>query len=283
MRIAMLYVCTGKYDAFWRTFYETCEEFFYPDIAKEYFVFTDSKTIIENHISNVHCYYQNKAGWPYDTLLRYNWICTIQDKLRMFDFCYFINANSRFLRVIDESIIPLPSEERKYIFWIHSHNYEDFTGTTFKPERNPKSTACIPEGQKCRAYGGGFWGGKSDSIIEMCCTLRDRISQDMRNGIIAVWHDQSHLEKFGTEIKPYDIPNGIIASEENADLNICYLIFLDKNKFGGNDYLREESLKERIKHKPKKIYGRILKCTEKTGFNQYIHFIVSILKNLIAK
>jgi len=38
MKIAVMYICTGKYECFWDEFYRTSEQYFYPDIDKHYFV-----------------------------------------------------------------------------------------------------------------------------------------------------------------------------------------------------------------------------------------------------
>lgn len=277
-KIAILYICTGKYDVFWEGFYNSCEKMFFPDVEKNYYVFTDSRALIETKNKGIQCFYQKKNGWPYDTLLRYNWICMIQDKLRKYDACFFMNSNSQFLRRVDQSVIPLPTPQMPLVFWIHSHNYDDYTGLSFHPERNPISTAYIPEGEECRAYGGGFWGGTGEAIVEMCCTLRDRIAQDLNNGYIAVWHDQSHLEKYGSEHEVFNIPNGIIASEENADLENVYMIFRDKRHFGGNDSLRDVSFREKIKHFPKNLYRKFLGITKGSGIDKALIRLVQRFK-----
>ncbi len=44
MRIGILYICTGKYDIFWKDFYLSAERYFMQDqsFIIEYYVFTDS-------------------------------------------------------------------------------------------------------------------------------------------------------------------------------------------------------------------------------------------------
>ena len=86
------------------------------------------------------------------------------------------------------------------------------------------------------------------------------MSYDLANGFIAVWHDQSHLIKYATEVQHYNIENGLVSYEEYADFDKAVLVFPAKAKYGGNDTLREVSLKERLKHLPKKTYSKMLKC-----------------------
>lgn len=259
MKIAMLYICTGKYEIFWDKFYETSKKYFYPSDEKEYYVFTDSKRIIEQKNPDVKVYYQAKSGWPYDTLLRYQWFCSVQDYINKCDFAYYVNANSEFLKTVDETVIPYPTKEKPYVLSIHPRFYDDKLGETFNPERNPISTACVPEGTPCRSHCGAFWGGTAEAVIKMCNELRDRTSKDLQNNFIAIWHDQSHLIKYATEVPHYNIENGLISYEEYADLDKAVLIFPAKSKFGGNDKLREVSTQEVIKHMPKKIYASLLK------------------------
>ena len=116
-KIAVLYICTGKYEIFWDKFYQECELSFYPNIEKHYFVFTDSHTIIQSKDGAVSTYYQIKTGWPYDTLLRFQWFMTIQDRLHEYDACYYFNANSTFRHVITEDILPFPTSEKPIMLW----------------------------------------------------------------------------------------------------------------------------------------------------------------------
>lgn len=278
MKIAIIYICTGRYDVFWDDFYKSSEKYFYPEIEKHYFVFTDSKRMIELKETNVHPYYQCKSGWPYDTLLRFNWICTIQDILTTYDYCYFCNANSLFLKEVNNNIIPLPTAKIPLIFSIHVRGYEDTTGSSASPERNPNSTAYVSEGTPCRAHSGGFWGGLSDDVLRMCRTLRDRIAQDLNNGIIAIWHDQSHLIKYATEVKHYNVEKGIVASEEYADKNICAMIYRNKENYGGNDSLRDVSLSDRLRHFPKKCYSKLLIICGKVKLDKTLRAVVHLFK-----
>ena len=45
--IAVLYICTGKYVAFWEKFYKSFEENFLKNSQVEYFVFTDAENLYQ--------------------------------------------------------------------------------------------------------------------------------------------------------------------------------------------------------------------------------------------
>ena len=246
MKIAITYICTGSYDIFWDEFYESCEKFFYPGDEKEYFVFTDAKRMFELKNPKIHVIYQQKAGWPYDTLLRFNLFCMIQDSLLQYNLCYFFNANSKLLRPFTKEVIPYPTKHLPITTSLHILNYDDTLGETFHPERNPSSKAYVPQGTYCRAYSGGFFGGTSEAFVEMSRTLRDNIADDLRKGIIAIWHDQSHLIRYAIDHPNYIVAKGLIASEEFADMNCAILIYRNKANYGGNNKLRNITRKERV-------------------------------------
>jgi hypothetical protein len=283
MEIAILYICTGSYDIFWDNFYDSSQRNFYPEHNKTYYVFTDSNEIMQTKYENVHTYWQAKSGWPYDTLLRFNYFCTIQDKLKKYDLCYFLNANTEIRKTVTEKLIPFPNNTEKMIFWCHSHHYDDYCGESFNPERNPISTAYVPEGSACRCYGGGFFGGTSEAFINMSKILRERISKDLSSGYIALWHDQSHIIRYGTEVPHIETPRYRIAVEERVEREKeCLIVFLEKKKYGGSNRLRNIPWYKRVFDIPKYVYTQLLKITKGSFFEKVIRTIVKKVRKVLS-
>lgn len=260
MKIAIMYICTGKYEKFWDDFYCSSEEFFYPDAEKNYYVFTDSMRISSQTHSNVKYYYQAKVGWPYDTLLRFHWFAMLQDQILKNDFCYFCNANALFLRKITPELIPLPTEDKPLIFWCHTAHYNDYNSNDITTEKNPESTAYVEADTECRAFGGGFFGGTGTAFLKMTLDLRDNIQTDLTKGIIAVWHDQSHIISYAAKNIHMEVGKDLICEEaRNPVKGVCAMIYRDKEKNGGIDNLRENGLAPRIRHKIIGCYHAALK------------------------
>ena len=77
-------------------------------------------------------------------------------------------------------------------------------GMLYKPtwqltyERDVRSTAYISYySLRSRIYVlGGLYGGKTKPFLDLCKTLKQQIDQDEKKGIVAVWHDESHLNKY---------------------------------------------------------------------------------------
>ena len=105
--IAILYICTGKYDVFWEPFFTSFEKHFVTDCHKEYFVFTDAKELYRETDPRVHKHYLEPLGWPKATLMRFHSFHQITPQLEAFDYVFFFNANMECNRdVRREEILP---------------------------------------------------------------------------------------------------------------------------------------------------------------------------------
>lgn len=251
MKIAIVYICTGRYSIFWKPFFETSQQYLYPSIDKDYFVFTDDNDLITQYDpkSNVKVYFQSHAGWPYDALMKFNTFCTIQDALMDYDYCYYWNANTFFVREITADVIPFPTKEQGLVLFRHTWRYDCNSSNDFPVEKNPNSTAYIAPNTPCREYGAGFFGGTSEAFLAMSQKLRDDTAIDLNHGIIAIWHDESHLQNYALSHSCVEVPRYIICSEEYVDT--CetppYAIFANKERFGGMHKLRKMPILFRFK------------------------------------
>ena len=274
MKIAVMYICTGKYEYFWDEFYRTSELYFYPDVPKHYFVFTESPRVMSQKLSNVSFIYQKRSGWPYDTLLRFHWFSMVQDQIARYDYCYYCNANSVFVKTVTPELIPLPTQEKPLLLWCHTAHYEDYSSNDITTEQNPESTAYIGPDVSCRQHGGGFFGGTSEAFLKMTLELRDNIQSDLDKGIIAVWHDQSHIIKYGAEHEYMEVGRDLICQEEREPVQgTCLMVFLAKEKNGGIDNLRENGWKPRVRHAVIKAYKTVLNAADAVGLGNAVRWI----------
>ena len=97
-RIGIIYLAIGIYDEFWKEFYPSCEKFFCPDAHKGYEVFTDSKRLMEQNISNVTFHPVKNKGFIRNVSAKSECICHISGKLRTeYDYIFFMNGNFKNL------------------------------------------------------------------------------------------------------------------------------------------------------------------------------------------
>ena len=204
MKIGILYICTGKYTVFWKDFYSSCERNFIPEAEIHYFVFTDAPEIdFERENPRIHRIYQADLGWPGNTLKRFSVFLKSRDQLQKMDYIFFCNANLLVL----EKITPdefLPKGQEKLVACMHP-GFSNKTPDKFSYDRNPLSKAYIPMGKGKYYFAGGLNGGKTKDFLEAAKEMDLRTSEDDKNGIIALWHDESHWNNFLLSINYADL------------------------------------------------------------------------------
>ena len=225
MRIAILYICTGKYNQFFSNFYKSCEQYFFHNTAeKEYFVFTDDFSIANE--PNVHLYHKECQGFPMDSLLRFEQFLRVKDELIKFDYVYFFNASALFLRAVGEEL--LPKDGTLYVAGVWNQNLKQ---SFFLPyERNKKSKAYIPPHDGPYVYFGGFFnGGNAKAYVDMADELALNTQKDLKDGIIAKVHDESHLNHYLHYHPCTALPTSYIIPEEfMKDTDNPFIMLRDK-------------------------------------------------------
>lgn len=192
MKTAILYICTGKYNQFFKGFYESCERYFLTGIAeKKYFVWTDDMTVSD--ASNVELIYHECKGFPADSLFKFDMFLERKEQLKDFDYIYFFNSNVEFKSLVGKEL--LPDTKQKLVGSVWSRKKKLLNRPFFYPyERNKRSCAYIPpKDSEYHYYMGGLNGGVASEYLKMIETLAGNIRKDYDNGIIAIVHDESHV------------------------------------------------------------------------------------------
>jgi hypothetical protein len=234
-KIGVLYICTGKYDIYWNQFFESSERNFCPKNEKHYFIFTDSKEIKENEKTTI--IFQERLGWPYDTLMRFHMFNRITEHLKEYDYLFFFNANMQFRKKLSPREM-FPTEQEKLVAVVHPYYYETPVGAPF--EQNKESLAYADE-HKARHYVQGCVnGGITKYYLEMAATLASNIDKDKENDIIAVWHDESHLNAYLVKHTKFKALHAGYAKPEGRE-GFPFkekILNLNKNNQGGLKFFR---------------------------------------------
>lgn len=237
--IGILYICTGKYVIFWEQFFLSAEKNFLHNHKKKYFVFTDAPEIYAEENPNVEKIYQENLGWPNNTLLRFEIFEKAESQLKTCSHIFFLNANMQVVDTVGDEILPDRSNDGLLAvihpgFW-NKQSHE------FTYDRNVNSTAYIPVGKGKYYFMGGFNGGVTDDYLKLIRTLRNNIKADLTKNVIALWHDESHLNHYLLNRNPkilspeYGYPEGL-------DLPFHPKILIrDKAGYGGHNFLRDIS------------------------------------------
>lgn len=227
-KIAVLYICTGKYTVFWKDFYESFEKKFISDFDKEYFVFTDCKDLYDSENVRVHIIEQENLGWPGNTLFRFKMFLSQQEKLREFEYVFFMNANVLCVEPVGEEFLPV----KESLLFVAHPGFYNVPNYRFPYDRNKKSSAYIPYGKGEVYVCGGINGGKVKAFLDMCRELDMRINLDYNKGVIALWHDESQVNRYILENKDYKLLPPSYCYPEGS--NIPYepiLLVREKSKY----------------------------------------------------
>ena len=81
-KIAVLYICTGKYNQFFDGFYKSAMKYFMTNHEKTFFVWTDDDHIADG-LPNVRVIHKESAGFPADSLFRFEMYLQAEEDLNL--------------------------------------------------------------------------------------------------------------------------------------------------------------------------------------------------------
>jgi len=188
MKICILTIATNKYIQFVERLLNNIEEHFLNGHEIECLLFTDHE--IEESSDNVKISQIEHEPWPMPTLKRYNYFVKEKDFISKFDYCYYFD--------VDMSIVSEVGDEVLSNLVATQHPYQSFCPKGDRSyDRNPQSLAYVPVGDEGENYyAGGFNGGSTKRFLEMSEILADRVTKDLENGVVALWHDESHMNRY---------------------------------------------------------------------------------------
>ena len=218
MNTALLLIATGeKYWPYAKPMIDSAKQFFVPH---ETILFTDCPESLGADFRA----YQKNSGFPETTLKRYHTFLGLRDVLEHdFSYLFYIDIDAIFVRPVGEEIFSGGITATLH----HNKNWRALL------EDNPRSTAYTESVQNY--YCGGFNGGTSSAYLEMAGAIAAAVDEDEDRGIIAKWHDESHLNKY-LAIHP---PTKILTSDycypepELDKPNQAKIVCLDKSLRGG--------------------------------------------------
>jgi hypothetical protein len=236
----------------------SCEKFFMTEHERHYFIFTDG------HINNardlrIKIIPQKFFGWPSEAVKRYHRFINIIDVLQKYDFIFFFNANCKFCIPINVSILPM---QKNSLLVVQHPGFYNKKQSEFPYERNQLSQAYIPYDHGKYYICSGINGGYADTYCTLIEELYKAAELDEKNGIIALWHDESHLNRYILD-KEYKMLSPSYCYPENSKLPFKEIVRVrDKNLHGGHNYLRQ------ISHEQNGLHTRVAQLRAKISWKQ---------------
>lgn len=196
MKVAISFIGTNRYLNFLPKYYENIEKYFLPKSEKTILAFTDGE--LNETPENIKVFSQEHLDWPYITLKRFEIINKAREIISDHDWFVFIDADALVVDQIDEDEFFTD----KPLFGVHHpchflkmRPHSEYPGAW---DQNQKSLAYVNtiEEKPQIYYQGCFWGGQVPQVCAMIDELQSRINQDLEEDIIALWHDESHINRY---------------------------------------------------------------------------------------
>ena len=229
MKVAISFLGTGKYLDFLPKYYENIEKYFLPNSEKTILAFTDGE--LDGTPENLKVFSQKHLDWPYITLKRFEIINKAREIINDHDWFVFIDGDALVVDRIEEEEFFTD----KPLFGVHHpchylkmppHN--KYPGA-YEITENCNAAVDLEKYQPKVYYQGCFWGGKVPEVCAMIDELEYRVGDDLHRNVVALWHDESHLNKYFIE---------------NPDLVHTY----------GPEYAFPEVFKDQCTFKPKIVH-----------------------------
>lgn len=202
-KIALLFVCLNeRYWPYLKNVINDCDNLFFTNRRSkyevDYFAWTD---LPEGTTYGATIIPTDPAPWPHPTLMRYHLFLQEEEKLKDYDYIFYLDADMRIVAPIGEEILGKGLTMAEHPMYALAKKY-------YPPyEPNKESSAYIPrfgtildEGGKPRFKplyaAGGFQGGTAETFITAMKAMRKSIDEDFAKNYIAIWNDESHWNKY---------------------------------------------------------------------------------------
>lgn len=216
-KIGLCIVATGKYDQFAQSLIDSGRRYFCKNHKITFFVFSDGNITEADDVVRVK---QERLGWPYDTLKRSHIYEKHQDLFKDMDYLYAVDADMLFVSPVSDEILGD----------LVGTQHPAFLGKRGTYEQNKASKAYVGKSEGKVYFAGGFFGGKKKEFQKLIHKLNEQINSDLKQGIIAKWHDESHLNRYFIDHPPVIVLSPAYCYPESWQLPFSKkLIALDKN------------------------------------------------------
>ena len=260
--IDIVTIATNQYVNYWIEMVKSVDLAFNKDSKIRAIVFTDDieKCLsIQNDLNNitVEAISIESLKWPDATLLRYKIFHQFSYYL-ISEYTMHLDAD---MLVHRDFIAPLCNFKSKYeislvahpgyfrpkgfkrfkfylknpVFFSRDLRSKVLIGGVGSWETAKESSAYVPRNQRKVYVCGGTWIGKSSSIKKLFSELAGDVERDKKSGTMAIWHDESHLNRWAAENNFNLLPPSFCFDPTYEQLEglPMYIEAVDKNKKNG--------------------------------------------------
>ncbi|XP_066547655.1 alpha-1,3-galactosyltransferase 2 [Amia ocellicauda] len=230
--VALTVFAVGKYlDAYLKDFLTSAEKHFMPGLRVVYYVFTDSPERVPEiqlgpQRSIVIMKVEKHKRWQDISMMRMLTITNvIESHIRH-------QARYVFCLDVDQMFVSRWGSEAlgDSVAQLHAFYYNK-PADILTYDRNPKSMAYMERGDTY--YHAAIFGGTWENVQRLAESCYLGIMTDKRNEVEALWHDESHLNKYFWIVKPTKVlsPEYCWSTkiEHGSELHFARLLWAEKH------------------------------------------------------
>jgi histo-blood group ABO system transferase len=193
LRVGVVVVATNKYFQLFAPLARSIRQHLrIPGAEVRFFCFTNVQAAVEADTTLVRIDHQ---PWPLTTLLRYKFFTDHADLLSAMDHLVYVDADMRFVGPVGSEILG----DRVCV--LHP-GFHDSPREAFTYETNPRSRAYVAPERGRHYFQNCFQTGRAALFLGMARELDEAIREDLKNNLIAVWWDESHMNRFMVDNPP---------------------------------------------------------------------------------
>jgi hypothetical protein len=193
MKIAFVTIATNKYIQYAENLLESMNEYAFSNTQDtvDLFVFTNIPELFKNRFGRVNPIgvHITHVPFPLISLLRYHYYSGCQS-LEDYDYIYHIDCDMIMKDSIGEEILG------HRVCVSHPGMISFQNNLNFPYDRNLDANSGVKIGDGEHYYQNCFQGGEGKQFLDMCKTLRNMCEEDLRKNYIALWHDESYMNKY---------------------------------------------------------------------------------------
>lgn len=199
--VAVTVFAVGRYlEAYLKAFLTTAEQHFLLGLPVTYFVFTDLPEDVpfislapRRYMKVIQVMKQER--WQDISMMRMKTISNLIESeiVHVFDYVFCFDVDQQFKARFGSEILG------DSVALIHAHFYK-LPKDRFTYDKNPKSKAFLESGDYY--YHAAIFGGTCQNVKNLVDACYQTIMEDKANGEEALWHDESHLNKYFFVNKP---------------------------------------------------------------------------------
>ncbi|KAM9226335.1 histo-blood group ABO system transferase-like [Dugong dugon] len=200
--IGLTLFAVKKYVIFLKLFLQTAEKYFMVGHRVNYYIFTDlpdsvPRVRLQEGRQVVILKVQSYTRWQDISMHRMEMISNFsrQRFLREVDYLVCADVDMIFSDHVGVEIL-------SSLFGTLHPSFYGFSRLDFTYERRPQSQAYISKDEGDFYYIGALFGGSVQEVYRLTKACHEAMMVDQANDIEAIWHEESHLNKYLLYYKP---------------------------------------------------------------------------------